>query len=191
MSGVRAPHRPLFLNLRRILNLDTCRRSPLVGEFRDKATGAELLVVLNHLACGDARLRQEQAQALRLCVEGQTLPVIGIGDYNFDFDFRTQHGNAAFDEFLVDGHWAWVRPDLLVDTNWADRDGDGKDNYPDSCLDFMFLGGKALGLQAASRVVVRDGDSPDDDSTCDYRSAGLVEQSLSARAIAVYSKACA
>ena len=109
--------------------------------------------MLNHLARGNAELRQEQAKALRLWVEDQTLPVIGIGDYNFDFDFHTQRGNAAFDEFLVDGHWRWVRPDPLIDTNWADRDGDGQDNYPDSCLDFMFLGGRAIDWQGC---VARD-----------------------------------
>jgi hypothetical protein len=123
--------------------------------------------------CRGSRRRQT-AKALRLWVEDQTLPVIGIGDYNFDYDFHTQRGNAAFDEFLVDGHWRWVRPDPLVDTNWSDRDGDGKDNYPDSCLDFTFLGGRALGWRAVSRVILRDGDFPDDEATSDHRPVELV-----------------
>ena len=59
---------------------------------------------------------------------------------NFDFDFKTRRGNAAFDEHMLDYRWRWVQPDKLVDTNWADRDGDGKDDYPDSCLDFTFVG---------------------------------------------------
>ena len=29
--------------------------------------------------------------------DNQELPIIGIGDYNFEFDFPTRKGNAAFD----------------------------------------------------------------------------------------------
>ena len=51
----------------------------LVGRLKDKPTGVEFLIILNHLARGNAELRQEQARALRLWVEDQQLPVIGIG----------------------------------------------------------------------------------------------------------------
>jgi endonuclease/exonuclease/phosphatase family metal-dependent hydrolase len=149
-------------------------RSPLMVKFRDKHSGIEFLVVLNHLARGIAELRQEQAKALRLWAEDQELPIIGIGDYNFDFDFPTYRGNAAFHEFLADGIWRWVQPDELIDTNWSDRDGDGKDNYPHSCLDFTFVAGKAKQWQSQSRVIVRDGDFPDDDKTSDHRPVELI-----------------
>ena len=104
----------------------------------------------------------------------ETGPILGIGDYNFDFDFPTRQGNAAFDEFLVDDVWRWVEPETLVDTNWSDRDEDGLDNYPDSCLDFMFVAGKARGWESKSRVIVGDGDFPDDDTTSDHRPVELV-----------------
>ena len=92
-------------------------RSPLMARFRDKQSSAEFLVVLNHLARGNAEIRQEQAKGLRLWAADQELPVIGIGDFNFDFDFPTRQGNKAFDEFLLDGVWRWVEPETLVDTN--------------------------------------------------------------------------
>jgi hypothetical protein len=91
-------------------------RSPLVATFRDKKTSTEFTVVLNHLARGNVDRRQQQAMGLRLWVEDQMLPVIGIGDFNFDYDFKTQKGNAGFDEFLIDGHWRWLQPDPLVES---------------------------------------------------------------------------
>ena len=72
-------------------------------------------------------------------------------------------GNAAFDEFLSDGVWQWVRPKPLVDTQWSDRDG--VDAYPESCLDIVFVAGAAKEWECQSRVIVRDGDFPDDEMT--------------------------
>ena len=115
-----------------------------------------------------------EAKALRLWAADQELPIIGIGDYNFDFDFPTRRGNPAFDEFHLDYVWYWVEPEKLVDTNWSDRDGDGIDDYPHSCLDFMFVAGKAKLWQSRSRVIVREGDFPDDDKTSDHRPVELV-----------------
>lgn len=149
-------------------------RSPLMARFKDKTTDVEFIVVLNHLARGNAELRQEQAKALRLWAAAQNVPVLAIGDYNFDYDFLTGKGNKAFDEFLSDGTWQWVKPEKLVDTNWSDRDEDGVDDYPDSCLDFMFVAGKAKEWQPESRVIVRDGDFPDDETTSDHRPVELV-----------------
>ena len=115
----------------RLNDVDFRHRSPLAAKFRDRFSGIKCIVVLNHLARGNAELRQEQAKGLRLWAADQDVPVLAIGDYNFDFDFPTRKGNKAFEEFLRDGTWSWIEPDELVDTNWAD---DGDDDYPDSCL---------------------------------------------------------
>ena len=93
---------------------------------------------------------------------------------NMDYDFPTQKGNKAFDEFLTGDVWKWVKPAKLVDTNWSDPDNDGKDNYPDSCLDFAFVAGTARDWKAQSRVVVRPGDFPDDERTADHRPVELI-----------------
>ena len=66
-----------------------------MARLRDKQSGVKFLLVLNHLARGDAELRQEQAKALRLWAADQELPIISIGDYNFDFDFPTQKGGDS------------------------------------------------------------------------------------------------
>ena len=70
---------------------------------------------------------------------------------------------------LGDGIWKWVKPVEFIDTNWAGTDGDGRDNYPDSMLDFAFIAGPAKDWNPVCSVVVRDGDFPDDEATSDHR----------------------
>lgn len=149
-------------------------RSPLVGKFKDRSHDFEFQVVLVHLARGWAELRQEQALGLRKWAAAQKVPTFGIGDFNFDYDFPTQKGNKAFQVFTADNTWKWMKPDPLVDTNWSDRDGDGKDNYPDSCLDLTFVAGMAREWKSRLKVIVREGDFPDSESTSDHRPVELI-----------------
>ncbi len=149
-------------------------RSPLVAKFRDKQWNRSFLLVLNHLARGDAVLRATQAEGLTKWASAARLPVIAVGDFNFDYVFATRQGNAAFDVFLRGDTWKWIRPLELVDTNWADFDEDGEDDYPGSMLDFVFTAGAAKKWSAASQVIVRRGDFPDDESTSDHRPVELV-----------------
>lgn len=162
----------------RMNDVQTRHRSPLIAHFRDRIDGQEFFVVLTHLARGNANLRQDQAKALQRWVADQQLPAFAIGDFNFDYSFVSQTGNAAFEEFLQGDHWKWVRPEPLVDTNWADRDGDGNDDYPDSCLDFVFVGGKAKAWIAWANVIVRPDDFPDDETTSDHRPVELIVEPL-------------
>ncbi|MEM6655293.1 MAG: endonuclease/exonuclease/phosphatase family protein [Planctomycetota bacterium] len=143
-------------------------RSPLVLVLRDKPSGRVFNLMTVHLARGDRRFRREQAAGLREWAAAQSTPTIAIGDFNFDYDIPTGRGNPAFDTFLEKGVWTWVKPNPLVDTNYDDRDEDGLDNYPDSCLDFAFTSGDSF-ASASSRVIVRDGDFPDDNRTPDHR----------------------
>lgn len=101
------------------------------------------------------------------------MPIIAIGDYNFDYDFNTQKGNSGFDAFLKDGVWKWIQPEEMIDTNWSD-DGKGNDRYPDSLLDFNFVAGAAKDWKAECRVIVREGDFPDDHKTSDHRPVELI-----------------
>lgn len=148
---------------------DGNHRSPLVAHLRDRTSGLEFLVMNNHLARRNAELREQQARGLVAWARDQTLPVIAVGDYNFDFAFTTQSGNEAFRAFLAAGVWTWIKPDPLVDTNWADNNLDGRDDYPDSMLDFVFVAGRAKEWRVTSRVIVREGDFPDDARTSDHR----------------------
>ena len=115
-------------------------RSPLVVHLKDNASAIEFLVVVNHLARGKAEIRQKQSQQLVEWARDQTLPVLAIGDYNFDYVFATEKGNEAFNIFLRDNVFKWVRPRELIDTNWFDPEPDGKDNYPGKYVRLLFCG---------------------------------------------------
>lgn len=153
------------------------QRSPLILHLKDKASGAEFLVLNNHLARGNADRRKEQALGLSAWAREQNLPMIAVGDYNFDYDFPTKSGNEAFRAFLADGVWKWNEPKVWIDSNWADRDMDGKDDYPDSLLDMVFTAGPAKEWNVAVEVIVREGDFPDDAKTSDHRPSRVVVKS--------------
>ncbi|MEM9186762.1 MAG: endonuclease/exonuclease/phosphatase family protein, partial [Planctomycetota bacterium] len=155
-------------------------RSPLVLVLKEKATGRGFNLMTVHLARGDRRFRKEQAIGLREWAASEPRPTIAIGDFNFDYDIPTGRGNASFNAFLDGGAWTWVKPDPLVDTNYDDRDGDGKDNYPASCLDFAFTAGEGLG-PARAEIIVRPGDFPDDERTPDHRPIRLIIDGLTTR----------
>ena len=75
--------------------------------------------------------------------------------------------------------WKWLRPEKLIDSNWADINSrlpldQRTDRYPDSILDFIFVAGSAKQWQAKSWVVVRPGDFPDLDETSDHRQVAAV-----------------
>lgn len=149
-------------------------RSPHVYELFDNQNKIVFTVVLNHLARGKAEMRNQQAEGLRRWAAALARPIVAIGDYNFDFVFETRKGNEAFDIFMEGSTYVWVEPDPLVDSNWFDGDGDGEDDYPGSILDFAFVAGAAKNWNPISRVIVRDGDFPDDASTSDHRPVELI-----------------
>jgi len=146
-------------------------RSPLVAHFQDELSGKELLVMVNHLARGSEKTRQIQAEKLVKWGREATLPVVALGDYNFDYVFKTRKGNEAFRLFMKDNVWEWVEPIEMVDTNWYDnpKEPDGEDDYPGSMLDFGFVAGPAKDWTKSCKIIVRDGDFPDDEKTSDHR----------------------
>ncbi|MDB4466587.1 hypothetical protein N9066_00090 [bacterium] len=153
------------------INILNRYRAPLVAHLKDRATDTEFLVMVNHLARGKAEIRQKQAAMLVDWARDQSLPVFALGDYNFDFVFKTRKGNPAFSNMLKDNIWRWVEPVELIDTNWYDnpRNPDGVDDYPGSILDFAFVAGSAKDWKSTCRVLVRKGDFPDDKTTSDHR----------------------
>ena len=158
------------------INILNRYRAPLVAHLKDRSNGTEFLVMVNHLARGKAEIRQQQASMLVEWARDQTLPVFALGDYNFDFVFSTRKGNRGFVNMMRDNIWRWVEPGELIDTNWYDnpREPDGKDDHPESILDFVFLAGPAKTWETASNVIVRDGDFPDDETTSDHRPLELL-----------------
>ena len=116
---------------------------------------------------------------MRKWAEAQSLPLLAIGDYNFDYDFHAMAGNQAYQLFTKGSVWKWLRPEELIDSNWSDinprlPDDQRTDRYPDSILDFIFVAGPAQEWQAKSWVVVRPGDFPDSGETSDHRPVAAV-----------------
>lgn len=140
-------------------------RSPLVAHFRLKTTGQEFLFMVNHLYRGSGfvgeRDRARQAKMLNAWARGQSLPIIAVGDYNFDWHVeRGDYEHArAFDELTNDGIFTWVRPKELVKTHDSDYN---------SVLDFVFVA-NAFRWDAESTILVRDEDFPDDETTSRHR----------------------
>lgn len=146
-------------------------RSPLVAHLRDNKSGTEFLVMVNHLARGKAEVRAKQAEQLVQWARNQTLPIIALGDYNYDFVFADRQGNEGFRQMMRDNIWSWVEPDELIDTNWFDNpeSPDGKDDYPGSLLDFAFVAGPAKAWKTKCQIITRPNDFPDDSTTSDHR----------------------
>lgn len=146
--------------------------APLVAHLKHLESGFEFKVVMNKLHRGSDVVRK--TQALLLCDWGkqQTTPCIAVGGYNFDFDFNSKKGNAAFDAFMETKVWNWVEPKEWIDNNWADNNRDGQDDYPDSLLDFVFTTQWDKSQPMASiecEIIQREGDFPDNDQTSDFR----------------------
>ena len=129
------------------------------------------MVMNNHLARGREHVRTMQAKQLVEWARDQNVPIVALGDYNFDYVFKTRRGNDGFDAMLRDNIWKWVEPEELIDTSWFDNpeNPDGRDDYEGSMLDFAFVAGAATEWKSECRVIVRPGDFPDDDKTSDHR----------------------
>jgi len=175
-------------------------RRPLYIVLTDRENDDLRFVFMNnHLTRGNRTDRQRQALVLRMWAESQSMPIVAVGDYNFDFVFENLTGNVSMAIFLAPpagqpSVWKWVVPDgsvetvgsgadertvvaaTFIDTNWADQFGTGddvsdvrRDRYPGSSLDFIFVGQAARNWKVNSKVIVRGGDFPDGPNTSDHR----------------------
>jgi endonuclease/exonuclease/phosphatase family metal-dependent hydrolase len=113
-------------------------RSPLVAHFKFLPTGQEFLFTVNHFNRGSESKRNQQAENLRDWAEAQSLPVIAVGDYNFDFDLAQKKGNKAFDIFLRKDVMTWIKPNCLK-TNSCPPTGTQCDPKYASILDYVFV----------------------------------------------------
>lgn len=127
-------------------------RAPLVAEFVFKPTGQRFWFVVTHFYRGIGGKRQDtrwrQAEALNTWARAQSLPVIAVGDYNFDWDVRSQGQlrDKGFD-ILTDpgeGAFRWVKPEFLVKTTCSEFE---------SILDFVFVAGPAKTWPAAADIL--------------------------------------
>jgi endonuclease/exonuclease/phosphatase family metal-dependent hydrolase len=150
------------------LNLGGNVRAALVAQFRLRQTGQEFLFVVNHLYRSETEQRHKQAQLLNDWVQEQSLPVIAVGDYNFDFDVvggDQGKRDAGFDLITQNEAFVWVRPENLVATFCSSK-------Y-NSILDFVFVANAAKTWTVrSSEVLFADSNSnycPDNEITSDHR----------------------
>ncbi|MEL6224268.1 MAG: endonuclease/exonuclease/phosphatase [Cyanobacteria bacterium J06627_8] len=143
-------------------------RAALITHFQVRTNGQEFLFVVNHLYRTKDDLRHEQAQMLNAWAQRQQLPIVAVGDYNFDFDVidgDSGDRDRGFDLLTENDVFQWVRPDVLVKSYCSDR-------Y-NSILDFTFVGNQALTWPVKdSTILFASPDSdycPDDEIKSDHR----------------------
>ncbi|MCI0377170.1 MAG: hypothetical protein L0215_06175 [Gemmataceae bacterium] len=137
-------------------------RSPLVARFRIRDGKQELLFMVNHLARGNASARHKQAQLLNQWAKAQTLPLVAVGDWNFDWGVidGDVHHDKGYDNLIANDVFRWVRPPILVKT---------QDSGHNSVLDFVFVVGAAKSWLGSSEIIVKQGDFPNNAETSDHR----------------------
>ena len=145
------------------LNVGGNVRAPLVAHLRERATGAELLFMVNHLYRGSEAGRHEQAAKLNAWAREQRVPVIAVGDFNFDWDVRDgdRKHDRGYDLLTQGGAFGWVRPTALVRSQCSAR-------Y-DSVLDFVFVTPAARAWRPTSEIVVEPNDCGDARRNPDHR----------------------
>lgn len=139
-------------------------RAPLVLDLSDTATGERFLFMTNHLYRSRNEERWKQAELLNQWAASKTLPVIAVGDYNFDWDTAGGIHDKGYDLMTEGGAWQWVQPAALTTTQCS-----GWPCQYNSVLDFVFTAGPAQEWPASSEIAVAAGDFPDDETTSDHR----------------------
>ncbi len=136
-------------------------RAPLVAKLRDRRSGQSFYFMVNHLARGNREARHDQSRRLNRWVRSQDLPVIAVGDYNYDWSVRggDRDHDDGYDELTDDDVMEWVRPDRLKKTHCSDYD---------SVLDFVFVSGGAKRWDGESWIG-QGHRCPDDRSNTDHQ----------------------
>jgi len=148
------------------INVGGTARAPLVAHFRNRTTGTEFLFQANHLWRSEWQNRHEQARLLNDWALTQDLPVVGAGDYNFDWLVTggDDDHDAGYDYLTEDDVWEWVRPEELIQTQCSTY-------YGRNVLDFVFVAGEAKTWERSS-TVLEDYNSycaQEDDEQSDHR----------------------
>jgi len=147
------------------------QRPPIAAHFYDKKSQRYFVFMVNHLARGEEK-RNRQAQRLNQWVREQSVPIIAVGDYNFDWDVEDGeiNHNRAYDYFTAGDGFRWIRPDILVRTQCSPFKLNGEITCKyNSVLDFIFTANEAAQWQSQSRIVIKEGDFPDDKIKSDHR----------------------
>lgn len=149
------------------INIEGKVRAPLVIQVKDRALGGlEFLFMVNHLYRGNDAGRHQQGELLNAWAKAQTLPVIAVGDYNFDYLVEGGDQGArdvGYNNMTKDDVWTWVKPVTLEGTSTPSR------RRPAAVLDFVFVAGGAKQWKATSEVVKLPNEFTDRDKMSDHR----------------------
>ena len=146
------------------INIGGNVRAPLVAHFKLKSNGKEFLFMVNHLYRSRNDLRHEQARLLNRWAQKQTLPIIAVGDYNFDWDVTQgeKKHDKGYDLLTENGIFTWIRPELILATHCSQK-------Y-NSVLDFVFVSGSAKTWESSSKILYPESSyCPDDGQKSDHR----------------------
>lgn len=163
------------LELKTETRLSSGLRASLGVRLKVKNTGQEFIFLVSHLKRGGAQnpIRLKQSQNLNTWVQTQTLPVIAVGDFNYDYDVvlgdaGLPNRDGGFDALIANDRFRWVKPDFLVKTQSSPEFN--------SVLDFIFVANEPLKWTGTSRILDREGDQPattvgfsDDNQNTDHR----------------------
>ncbi len=139
-------------------------RAPLVAHFRLKSNQQEFLFMVNHLYRSRKDLRHEQARLLNRWAKKQTLPIIAVGDYNFDWDVEKgeKKHDKGYDLLTEKEVFRWVKPEMILKTHCSTK-------Y-NSVLDFIFVSGAAKNWNASAKILYPEASyCPDTDQKSDHR----------------------
>jgi endonuclease/exonuclease/phosphatase family metal-dependent hydrolase len=146
------------------INVSGTVRPPLVAHLRIRSSGDEFKFMVNHLYRGSEAGRIQQSTMLNDWAENETLPVIAVGDYNYDWRVvggETDH-DVGYDRITEDDVFEWLRPTMLSETQYSP-------SYDPAVLDFVFLANDEGAVSGTSEIIVEPDDFPDDHTTSDHR----------------------
>ena len=143
------------------VNFTGTYRAPLVLHLRHKQSGKDFYFMVNHLARTNANVRRAQVKKLVSWIAEQTIPIIAVGDYNFDYRIDGGYGNQSYKMFMKKGVMQWKHPENMLMTQCAKK-------Y-NSILDFIFTRDIAGIRHKKSKIISWQGDCPDDQNTSDHR----------------------
>ncbi|MGB3532763.1 MAG: endonuclease/exonuclease/phosphatase family protein [Microcoleaceae cyanobacterium] len=146
------------------INIGGNVRAPLVAHFKLKSNQKEFLFMVNHLYRSRNDARHQQARLLNRWAKKQTLPIIAVGDYNFDWDVvqgEKKH-DKGYDLLTENGIFTWIRPELILATHCSQK-------Y-NSVLDFVFVSGSAQTWKSSSKILYPESSyCPDNSQKSDHR----------------------
>lgn len=126
------------------INKEKRVRAPLVAKFRNLKTNEVFLFMVNHLYRANKAARYEQSQQLNQWIKQQKLPVIAVGDYNYDMSpYNTNKRDPGYDAITKDRILSWVEPDVLLPSQCSEYE---------SILDFIFISNKINLIEANSKI---------------------------------------